>query len=303
MISNFTRKCPICDITISYSNKYSMMKADKKNSNCKSCGLKLSITDDRRERMRQRVLGENNPMYGKFGELNPFFNKHHTEESKQKIREKKDYSVYKTEEFRNKLRNLTSGENNPMYGKSVYDVWVEKYGEETANIKLMEFKITQSKNSSGRNNPMYGKPSPVGSGNGWSGWYNGWFFRSIKELSYMINVIEKYNLKWVSAESNLYQMNYVDYKGNNRTYTADFILNDKYLIEIKPKKLWGSDSVIRKKTSAINFCKENNLIYKLRDTPNLSSEKLKKLYNTKQIIFTDRYEKKFINKYINKTSK
>lgn len=285
MMSNFTRKCPICNITLNYSNKYLMINADKKNSNCKSCSRK----------------GENNPMYGKFGELNPFFNKHHTEESKQKMLNNKDYSSYKTKEFRNKMRILSLGENNNMFGKSVYDVWVQKYGEESANIKSEQLKIKQSKNSSGKNNPMYGKPSPVGSGNGWSGWYNGWFFRSIKELSYMINVIEKNNIKWVSAESNLHQMNYVDYKGNNRTYTADFILNNKYLIEIKPKKLWGSDSVIRKKISAINFCEENNLIYKLRDTPNLSSEKLKELYNTKQIIFTDRYEKKFIDKYINKT--
>lgn len=302
-MSNFTRKCPICDITISYSNKYGMLNANKKNSNCKSCGLKLTITDDRRERMRQRVLGENNPMYQKFGELNPFFNKHHTEESKQKMLENRDYSVYKTDEFKNKMRILASGENNPMFGKSVYDVWVEKYGTEIANVKLEQLKIKQSKNSSGENNPMFGKPSPNGSGNGWSGWYNGWFFRSIKELSYMINVIEKNNIEWVNAESNMFRINYIDYKGNNRTYTADFILNNKYLIEIKPKKLWYSDSVIRKKISAIKFCEENNLTYKLRDTPNLSSKKLKELYETKQIIFTDRYEKKFISKYINKTPK
>jgi hypothetical protein len=286
-MSNFTRKCPICDITIGYSNKYIMLNANRKNSNCKSCSRK----------------GENNPMFGKFGELNPFFNKHHTEETKQKIIENKDYSSYKTNEFRDKMRELSLGKNNNMFGKSVYNVWVEKYGVETAGIKLKELKIKQSKNSSGKNNPMFGKPSPVGSGNGWSGWYNGWFFRSIKELSYMINVIEKNNIEWVSAESNIYQMNYVDFKGGNRTYTADFILNNKYLIEIKPKKLWYSDSVIRKKISAINFCNENNLIYKLRDTPNLSSEKLKELYETKQIIFTDRYEEKFISKYINKTPK
>jgi len=251
--------------------------------------------------MRQRVLGESNPMYGKFGELNPFFNKHHSEETKRKIIENKDYSSYKTDEFRNKMRILASGENNNMFGKSVYDVWVEKYGTKIADIKLQELKIKQSKNSSGENNPMFGKPSPVGSGNGWSGWYKGWFFRSIKELSYMINVIEKNDIQWVSAESNKYQINYEDYKGNNRTYTADFILSNKYLIEIKPKNLWGSDSVIRKKISAIKFCEENNLIYKLRDTPKLSSYKLKELYETKQIIFTDRYEKKFISKYINKT--
>lgn len=286
-MSNFTRKCPICDITIGYSNKYIMLNASRKNSNCRSCSRK----------------GENNPMFGKFGELNPFFNKHHTEETKQKIIENKDYSSYKTNEFRDKMRELSLGKNNNMFGKSVYNVWVEKYGVETADIKLKELKIKHSKNSSGKNNPMFGKPSPVGSGNGWSGWYKDWFFRSIKELSYMINVIEKNNIQWVSAESNKYQINYEDYKGNNRTYTADFILNNKYLIEIKPKKLWYSDSVIRKKISAIKFCEENNLTYKLRDTPNLSSEKLKELYETKQIIFTDRYEKKFTSKYINKTPK
>lgn len=286
-MSNFTRKCPICDITIGYSNKYIMLNASRKNSNCRSCSRK----------------GENNPMFGKFGELNPFFNKHHTEETKQKIIENKDYSSYKTNEFRDKMRELSLGKNNNMFGKSVYNVWVEKYGVETADIKLKELKIKHSKNNSGKNNPMFGKPSPVGSGNGWSGWYKDWFFRSIKELSYMINVIEKNNIQWVSAESNKYQINYEDYKGNNRTYTADFILNNKYLIEIKPKKLWYSDSVIRKKISAIKFCEENNLTYKLRDTPNLSSEKLKELYETKQIIFTDRYEKKFTSKYINKTPK
>ena len=70
-MSNFTRKCPICNITIGYSNKYIMLNANRKNSNCRSCSRK----------------GENNPMFGKFGELNPFFNKHHTEETKQKMRE------------------------------------------------------------------------------------------------------------------------------------------------------------------------------------------------------------------------
>ena len=34
---------------------------------------------------------------------------------------------------------------------------------------------------------MYGRFSPRGSGNGWSGWYKEWYFRSLLELSYMIN--------------------------------------------------------------------------------------------------------------------
>jgi hypothetical protein len=277
-----------------------MLNAEKRNSNCKSCGLKLSITEERREFMRQRVLGENNPMYGKFGELNPFFGKKHTKESKQKITENKDYSSYKTEEFRNKISKLMSGENNPRYnGKSNYNIWVEKYGKEIADEKLKKLKEQQSKNSSGENNPMFGKPSPIGSGNGWSGWYKGWFFRSIKELSYMINVIESNNIEWISAESNKFKINYINYKNKQRTYTADFVLNNKYLIEIKPKNLWNSDLVVRKQKSAIEFCKENNLIYKLRDVRNLSTEELKNLYLSKDIIFTERYEKIFNDKYFN----
>lgn len=280
-MSNFIRNCPICNNIISYKKKHTMLSAIKKNSECKSCSRK----------------GEKNPMHGKFGELNPFFNKHHTKETKQKIVMNKDYSSYKTDEFREKMRILALGQNNNMFGKSVYDVWVEKYGVEIANVKLEQFKLKQSKNSSGKNNPMFGKPSPVGSGNGWSGWYKGWFFRSIKELSYMINVIEKYNIGWCSAESNELQINYIDYSGDIRTYNADFILNKKYLVEIKPKKLWNSDSVRRKKNSAIKFCKENGLIYKLRDTPNITTERITELFISKQIIFIKRYEDKFIKKY------
>lgn len=38
--------------------------------------------------MSEALRGENNPMYGMKGELNPFFEKHHTEETKDKIRKK-----------------------------------------------------------------------------------------------------------------------------------------------------------------------------------------------------------------------
>jgi len=48
---------------------------------------------------------------------------------------------------------------------------------------------------------MYGKPAPIGSGNGWSGWYKGWYFRSLLELSFMINVIERFKMSWQNAET------------------------------------------------------------------------------------------------------
>jgi hypothetical protein len=62
-----------------------MNNAIKKNSKCKSCGLKEIMTDDYRKKISERVKGENNPMFGKFGELNPFFGKKHTKETKDKI--------------------------------------------------------------------------------------------------------------------------------------------------------------------------------------------------------------------------
>ena len=37
-----------------------------------------------------------------------------------------------------------NGENNPMYGKSIYDVWLEKYGKEEADRKHSEWKIKKS---------------------------------------------------------------------------------------------------------------------------------------------------------------
>ena len=129
-MTNFIRKCPKCNCEINYTNKYNMLNAEKKQSKCKSCGVKEVITNDVKKRMSERFKGENNPMFGKVGNLNPFFGKHHTEETKKRIVEDRDYSVYKTDEFRNKLSEKTKGENNPMYGKSFYNVWVDKYGED-----------------------------------------------------------------------------------------------------------------------------------------------------------------------------
>ena len=149
------------------------------------------------------------------------------EESKAKITEGRDYSKYKTKEFRDKISKLNKGSNNPMYGKSFYDVWLKKYGKEVADQKMTEYRQKQSELNSGENNNMYGKPSPNGSGNGWSGWYNGWFFRSIRELSYMIKVIERYNLKWESGETNKWKIQYKDYDGLIRNYFPDFIIKSK----------------------------------------------------------------------------
>jgi hypothetical protein len=294
-MNKFIRNCPVCNKELIYSNKYSFQSAEIKKSKCRSCGIKQTITEERQKQMSNRVKGENNPMYGMYGNLNPFFGKKHTEESKKKIFENRDMSVYSTDDFKEKMSKVTKGKNNPMFGRSVYSVWIEKHGKEIANEKMIKLKVKQSLNSSGEKNPMYGKPSPVGSGNGWSGWYKGWFFRSLKELSYMINVIERFNLNWESAETKELTIEYFDFRNNQRTYTADFLIEGRYLVEVKPKNLWKSDLVKRKQNSALVFCEKNNLKYKIRDIQNLDTDTIINLYENGVLRFTDRYDKKFKN--------
>ena len=257
----FTRKCPICQKEMSYTINSNCKQAEKKKTNCLSCGQKVYQNSDSGILQRQKIsknyketgkyAGENNPAYG--------------------------VSKY--------------GKDNPMYGRSVYQSWIEKYGKEIADQKMDEYKKKQSINTSGKNNPMYGKPTPQGSGNGWSGWYKGWYFRSLHELSYMIGTIEKNNLKWESADTKNLRILYID-NGKEKTYCADFLIEDKYLIEIKPKRLHRSQSVLAKAAAAEAFCKERGLQDELKDPEKLPMETIVELYNSDTIKLLPRYEAK-----------
>lgn len=175
-------------------------------------------------------------------------------------------------------------------GKTIEEIW----GEEKATKMRKQYTLSRS----GKGNNMYGKPSPHGSGNGWSGWYKGWFFRSLKELSYMIYVIERFNFKWESAETKKFKIEYIDWKNSSRTYHPDFLIEGKYLVEIKPKRLWNSDGVKRKKEAAIKFCDENNLTYKLTESPKqITFLEIQILIKNNNLIFIKTYQDKF-NKYI-----
>lgn len=292
--SFWKRICPECKKEIQYNKYVSWYQANKKNSMCQKChftgknhpsfGKKWS--DERKENRSKKYIGAGNPFYGK----------HHTLESKLKLikSRKKSYenSKYKTKEYRELQSKLNIGKNNPMYGKSVYDVWVSKYGKDIAEKKMDDFRKKISNATKGEKNPMYGKPAPIGSGNGWNGWYRGWYFRSLLELSYMIKVIEKYNLKWQSAEKKEYKIQYT-YENKKYNYFADFLIENKYLIEMKPKKLWKSNIVIRKKSAAIDWCNNNNYIYKIRDVKKLNIFEINKLYVNNEIKFTEKTFIKF----------
>ena len=272
----FERFCPNCGKKVYHTNINNCKAANKNKRPCKVCGYLLR---------------------NQYGEKNPFYGKSHTREAKKKIATG-DKSYSKTSEYKKKRADAVLGDKNPMYGKCNYDVWVEKYG--VAKAKELQ-DLTNKKLSaifSGAGNPMYGKPAPQGSGNGWSGWYKGWYFRSLKELSFVINHLEKNQLSWRTAESKDLAISYVDPKGKKRTYFADFLVSDKELVEVKPTKLKSSIIVKLKQEAAINFCNKLGLHYRIEDPIMLNEGEIKTLYISGEIKFSERYEIMFKERFL-----
>jgi hypothetical protein len=242
--------------------------ANKRNSGCYSCKAK--------------------------GERNSFYGKKHSQETKDTISNFNSNIRILSDEFIKKAKKNLSKVTNK---RPLYDIWIEKYGKEIADQKLQSFKIKQSINNSGINNPMFGKPSPQGSGNGWSGWYKNWYFRSIRELSYMIKILEKQQLTWKIPDKN-FKIPYIDYAGQHRTYFPDFIVNETRLIEIKPSKLHKTPKVLAKRKAAEAFCQNKNMTYEIIDPELLSDSEIKSLYINDQIKFIKKYDKKFRERFI-----
>jgi hypothetical protein len=251
----YSRNC-ICGNLIYYKSKGAYILANKKNSKCRHCSSKRNFK----------------------GNKNPFFNKKHTQETKEIIR---NYNIGKKLSNETKLKISKGGKGKNIWSKG--------------KIISDETKLKISKATSGKNNPMYGKPSPQGSGNGWSGWYKGWYFRSLHELSFKVYYIERFKLEWKTGECKEYQIKYND-NNKERNYYPDFLINEKYLVEIKPKKLWNSSYVKLKKEAAIQFCKEKKLKYKLIDPIKiLSKNELLEKIKKGELKFIKKYQIKFNN--------
>ena len=290
-MKTFNRQCPNCQKKLNYCNESNCNKAKKCDSLCSSCACK--------KRIQTYGIDESfiaNHTKGCFiGNKNPFYGKAHTKEAKKKMSENTDKSFMQTDAYKEKVSKQTKGKGNPMYGKTVYNIWVEKYGKEQADEKNKNWKEKQRINSTGKNNPMYGKSSPQGSGNGWSGWYHDFYFRSLKELSYLVQLDED-KVMWQSAEH--IKIKYINWDGNERTYRPDFLVENQIIVEIKPMRLWNSPIVKLKTLAAISYCQTHDLIYKLVDQKPIDNDCIKKLRNTCEIKFIDRYEKLFQQKYL-----
>jgi hypothetical protein len=265
------RNCPSCGKLIEYKKNYSFNIACKNNTKCKTC---TAISNSRK-------------MHHDIAEglrKNPFFGKSHSLETRKILSEKTSLAIKEG-------RLSTRGKKNGMYGKSLPSekkgkTYIELYGEE----KAAQLKDKISKKTSGKNNPMFGKPSPTGSGNGWSGYYSNYYFRSLLELSFIINIAERFKLDLKSAES--IRIRYLN-NDKDRNYIPDFIVNDKYLIEIKPKQLINSQNVILKRNAALEYCSKVNLIYKIMSPRIIEFSVFRELIESGRVKLIEKYYTKF----------
>lgn len=278
--TNYFRNCPKCNETIFYCNKYTLQNAINNKCLCKICTANIQL-----EKIREEV---------KLGlRKQPFKGKTHSKETKSKIINHPNFKPWSKHD---NCKGITHHFYGKPFKQRTLENWTKKYGKEKAEKMYNTMLKKKSENSSGSNNGMYGKPSPQGAGNGWSGWYNNWYFRSIHELSYMILVIERFNINWTNAEG--IKIKYTNYNNDERNYFPDFLLNNKYVIEIKPKKLINSINVKAKTKAAIEYCNKNNLIFKILSPQIISIDKIKELYLNNKIKFIKKYDDKFKEKYL-----
>jgi len=186
----------------------------------------------------------------------------------------------------------STGSNNPMYGKSVYDVWLEKYGKDIADKKQLDLRSKRSNNAKGNKNSMYGLPSPRKCGKGISGRYKDFYFRSLRELYYIITYLEPNNLPIISAERKDLEVPYINYDGAERTYRADFLVGNM-LVEVKPRKLKDTPLVKLKEESAIAFCNARNMIYKIEYIEIDDYTKINELYKFGLVVIDEKKKASF----------
>lgn len=279
----FIRRCPTCDREMYHASKKSRDRAVREKRACYTCA---SIERCSRPEIKHKMSEIGKSL---LGEKNPFFGKKHSAETKQKIIENTDRTVYKTNSFRQKMSDLTKGHNNPMAGRSAFDAMVAKYGKDEAEQKWLKIRSDKSKKMTGEGNHMYGKPAPRGSGCGWSGWYKSYYFRSLKELAYILK-LESENIQFVSAEKKCYSIAYIDDLGKSRTYRADFFVGGLKLVEIKPVALQKTLINQKKQQVAIEFCSKMGWTYEMVDIEPVPLAKLEELYNEDKLKLTSKWK-------------
>lgn len=179
-----------------------------------------------------------------------------------------DDADVKMEEFRKKISAATSGEKNPIYGKSrpqsVKDAIsrfhsrtdIEKYGA----AKAAERSKKISSSTAGEKNPAYGKIYARG-GRSLKGYYKGKFFRSLLEYSFMKH-LESTGFSLDDIDYECFIVPWVNEEGTNRTYRPDFY-NPASKTVYEVKQSYALSSCNLKHEAAQSYFDDRGLTFKV----------------------------------------
>lgn len=155
-----------------------------------------------------------------------------------------------------------SGTNNPMFGISLTERILSKWGDEGQD-KVAEWKKKQSAKMAGVHNISFGKIRE-NSGRSYKGWYKGLFFRSSYELAFIIGFEETVGHLPHSAEN---RIKIAIEPG--KTYTPDFMCEDTNTIyEIKASRFLADNQ--HKFNAAMDYCVGRSLSYVIVTEKDLS---------------------------------
>ena len=107
-------------------------------------------TDEDRQKMSERTSGENNPMFGRTGELNSMYGNHFYKIWVEELG--KDEADRKLDEINKIKSSKMSGEGNPMFGRTPYQIWIEELGKEEADRREKEINKKRSISGNGNKN-------------------------------------------------------------------------------------------------------------------------------------------------------
>lgn len=119
-----------------------------------------------------------------------------------------------------------------------------------------------------------------------SGWYNGLYFRSSLELSFLV---QNQNKTFSSCENNKYKVIYVD-NGKQRVYYPDFT-DGEIIYEIKPSGLLDTHINKLKIHEAIKVHGDNYKVITEVESPYITKSLIRELIDSGEVKLTNRAEK------------
>lgn len=168
--------------------------------------------------------------------------------------------VEKAKQVKQKIGKFSRDNHSSKCLEKFYKMnWDEKYGKERAD-RMREHAKTHNNlvPKYGKDNPQFGKPAHKKSGRGISGYYKGYFFRSLLEASFIHHMVTS-NIKFENGEKRKYAIPYI-FDGRNRNYFCDFVIDGDYY-EIKPSKLLTYPQNIEKFKYAETHCNNKGVSF------------------------------------------